>query len=99
MQEKIKQKIIHKKSKNYKAPTKADAINWAHAAWESISSEHVINGCKICLMDPNNLDEEMVVYDDIYDEVFEEGFKPLSEHTEESDEEYSDDVGHFAYWH
>ena len=66
MREKIKNKIIHKKSKNYKAPTKADAITWANAAWDSISSDHVINGCKKCYMDPNDLDEEMAVHDDKY---------------------------------
>ena len=36
MREKIKNTIIHKKSKNYKVPTKADAIMWANAAWDSI---------------------------------------------------------------
>ena len=34
MEDKMKNKIIHKKSKNYKAPTKADAIRWANAAWD-----------------------------------------------------------------
>ncbi len=99
MREKIKNKIIHKKSKNYKAPTKANAIKWSNAAWDSISSEHVINGCKKCYMDPSDLDEAMAVYDNRYDEVFQEGFKPLPEHAEESDEEDIDDVGPFAYWH
>ena len=48
-------------------------------------------------MDPNDLDEEMAVYDDKYEEVFQEGFKfkPLPEHVQESDEEDSDDVGIF----
>ena len=93
----IKSKIIHKKSKNYKA----DAIGWANAGWDNISSEHVINGCKKCYMDPNNLDEEMAVYDDKYEKVFAEGliFKSLPEHVAESDEEDSDDVGMFAFWH
>ena len=52
-------------------------------------------------MDPNDLDEEMAVYNDKYEEVFAEGltFKPLPEHVAESDEEDSDDVGMFAYWH
>ena len=62
--------FFHKKSKNYKALTKADAIKWANAAWDSISSDHVINGCKKCYMDPNDLDEEMAVYDDKYEEKF-----------------------------
>ena len=31
--EKKKNQIIHEKSKNYKTPTKADAIPWANAAW------------------------------------------------------------------
>ena len=101
MRDKIKNTIIYKKSKNYKAPTKADAIRWSNAACDSISAEHVINGCKKCYMDPNDLDEEMAVYDDKYEEVFAEGltFKPLPEHVAESDEEDSDDVGMFAYWH
>ena len=49
----------------------------------------------------NNLDEEMAVYDDVYEEVFAEGltFKPLPVHVAELDEEDSDDVGMFAYWH
>ena len=52
-------------------------------------------------MDPSDLDEEMAVYDDMYEEVFQEGFKfkPLPEHVQESDEEDSDDVGIFSYWH
>ena len=101
MMDKIKNKIIHKKSKNYKAPTKADAITWANATWDSISADHVINGCKKFYMDPNDLDEKMAIYDDKYEEVFAEGFtfKPLPEHIQESDEEDSDDVGMFAYWH
>ena len=99
MREKIKQKIIHKKSKNYKAPTKADAIKWANAAWDKITPEHIINGCKKCYMDPNDLDEEMAVYDNRYDEVFNEGFVPLPQHVEESDQEDSDDIGPFSYWH
>ena len=50
-------------------------------------------------MDPNDLDEEMAIYDDKYDEVFAEDltFKSLPEHVAESDEEDSDDVGMFAY--
>ena len=97
MREKIINKIIHKKSKNYKAPTKADAITWAN---DSISSEHVINGFKKCYMDPNDLEEEMAVYDDKYEEVFQEGlkFKPLPELVQESDEEESN-VGIRSYWH
>ena len=93
----MKNEIFHKKSKNYTA----DAIRRANVAWDSISYEHVINGCKKCYMDFNNLDEEMAVYDDKYEEVFAEGltFKPLPEHVAESDEEDSDDVGMFAYWH
>ena len=93
----MKNKIFHKKSKNYQA----DAIRWANAAWDSISSEHVINGCKKCYIHPNDLDEEMAVYDDKYEEVFAEGltFKPFPVHVAESDEEDSDDVGMFAYWH
>ena len=52
-------------------------------------------------MDPNDLDEEMAVYDDKYEEVFQEGFKfkPLPEHVQESDEEDSNDVRIFSYWH
>ena len=52
-------------------------------------------------MDSIDLDEEMTVYDDKFEEVFAEGltFKPLPEHVAESDEEDSDDVGMFAYWH
>ena len=52
-------------------------------------------------MDPNELDEEIAVYDDKYEEVFQEGlkFKPLPEHVQESDEEDSDDVGIFSYWY
>ena len=43
----------------------------------------------------------MAVYDDKFEEVFAEGltFKPLPEHVAESDEEDSDDVGMFVYWH
>ena len=52
-------------------------------------------------MDPNDLDEEMAVYDEKYEEVFQKGlkFKPLPEHVQESDEEDSNDVGIFSYWH
>ena len=52
-------------------------------------------------MDPNDLDEEMAVYDDKYEEVFQEGFKfkPLPEHVRESDKEDSNDIGIFSYWH
>ena len=99
MRNKVKQRIIHTKSKNHKAPTKADAIKWANATWDKISSEHVINGCKKCYMDPSDLDEEMAVYDDQYEEVFQENFEPLPQHIQESDEEDSNDVGPFAYWH
>ena len=51
-------------------------------------------------MDPNDLDEEMAVYDDKYEEVFQEGlvFKPLPEQVQESDEKDSDDVRMFSYW-
>ena len=44
MREKIKNKIIHQKSKNYKAPTKADAIKWANAAWDSITATVIRQG-------------------------------------------------------
>jgi len=52
-------------------------------------------------MDPNNLHEEMAVYDDKYEEVSQEGlkFKPLPEHVHESDEEDSNDVGIFSCCH
>ena len=61
-----------------------------------MTAEHIINGCKKCYMDPNDLDEEMAVYDDRYDEVWGEGFQPDPQHVEESDEEDSADVGQFA---
>ena len=52
-------------------------------------------------MDPNDLDEEMAVYDDKYEEEFQEGFKctPLPEHVQESNEEDSNDIGIFSFWH
>ena len=52
-------------------------------------------------MDPNDLDEEMAVYDDKYEEVFQEGFKfkSLQEHVQEFDEGDIDDVGIFSYWY
>ena len=47
-------------------------------------------------MHPDDLDEEMAVYDDIYDDIW-KGFKPEPQHLVESDEE-DGSVDEFSYW-
>ena len=48
-------------------------------------------------MCPDDLDEEMAVYDDMYEDIWKEDFKPFPEHLVESDEEDSS-VDEFSYW-
>ena len=43
---------------------------WENAGCDNFSSDHIINGYKKSFTDPNDLDEEMAVYDDKYEEKF-----------------------------